>query len=334
VAAQGSEGAADSVAAVNNDGYITAVETGYASQRHFPVAAVRNDTGAYVTPTDTAVATALSFATQQADGTHVLNFQPHSAAAYNPSTYSYMLVRLTGADAGKGASITAFAEFCLTIGQSQASQLSYASIGRNLILYGLDRLKSVPGYVPPTAAEIAAIPAVDTAPSKNPGTPPVTAPSSAPPTTGQPGAPGSGTPGATGTPGSGGTPVTGGGAPAAGGGSPNSGGAPKSGGTGGSGLTQGGTVSGGAGGGSVTPIPNAGSSGGGGSGDGDASAAAASADLGGSVDPSAALAPTTGPLGRTGLDADLVAAAGAALLAAGEMGRRRSRRRRRAPEQR
>jgi len=329
VAAQGSEGAADSVAAVNNDGYITAVETGYATQRHFPVAAVKNDTGAYVTPADAAVATALSYATQQPDGTHVLNFKPGSATAYNPSTYSYMLVRLTGADAAKGAAITSFAEFCLTIGQSHASQLSYASIGRNLILYGLDRLKAVPGYVPPTADEIAAIPAVDTAPSRNPTTS-VTSPSSAPPTTARPGAPGSGTPGGAGAPGAG-SPGTGG--TGGGGGSPTGGGPPKSGGgptaAGGSGGGLGGGS--GAGSGSIGPIPAAGTSGGsGGSGSGAGAggdAVSALADLNGAVDPSAALGPPTGPLGRTGVDADVVAAAGGALLAAGEIGRRRSRRR-------
>jgi ABC-type phosphate transport system substrate-binding protein len=330
VAAQGSEGAADSVAAVNNDGYITAVETGYATQRHFPVAAVKNDTGAYVTPTDAAVATALSFATQQPDGTHVLNFQPHSAAAYNPSTYSYMLVRLTGADAAKGAAITSFAEFCLTIGQSHASQLSYASIGRNLILYGLDRLKAVPGYVPPSADEIAAIPAVDTAPNKNPGTPPVTAPSSAPPTTARPGSPGSGAPGGAGAPGGGGAGT--GGTGGSGGGTPTGGTTPKAGGgTTGSGGTPGSGLTGGTGGGSgsIRPIPAAGSSAGSaGSAGAGADATSAAADLTGAVDPSAALSPPTGPLGRTGVEADLVAAAGGALLAAGEIGRRRSRRRR------
>ena len=36
------EGAANVVAGANNDGYITTVETGYAAQRNFPVAAVQN----------------------------------------------------------------------------------------------------------------------------------------------------------------------------------------------------------------------------------------------------------------------------------------------------
>ncbi|HEX3566585.1 MAG TPA: substrate-binding domain-containing protein, partial [Acidimicrobiales bacterium] len=165
VAATGSEGAASFVAGVNNDGAVTAVEAGYATQRGFPVASVQNDVGAYVQPTPIAVSTALSFAQQQADGTHVLNFKPGSAAAYNPSTYSYMLVPTTGFDPSKGAALTQFADYSLTVGQSNATLLTYASIGRSLILFGLDRLKAVPGYIAPTAAELAKIPAADVVPT-------------------------------------------------------------------------------------------------------------------------------------------------------------------------
>jgi len=162
IGATTSDGVADAVAATNDDGYVTMVETGYADQRHFPVAAVKNDTGAYVLPTDVAVASALSFATQQPDGTHVLNFRPGDAKAYNPSTYSYLLMPLTGIAASKGAALTQFAEYCLTIGQQEASRLGYASIGRALIQFGLQRVQQVPGYVAPTSAELAAIPGQST----------------------------------------------------------------------------------------------------------------------------------------------------------------------------
>jgi phosphate transport system substrate-binding protein len=160
VGATGSDSVADNVANSHNDGSITFVETGYAAQRGYPVASVLNDKGAYVQPTPLAVATALSYASQQPDGTHLLNFLPGDPAAYNPSTYSYMLIGIEpGADASKGATLTAFANYCLTIGQQEANSLSYASIGRSLIEFGLARLQVVPGYVAPTAAETAAIPA-------------------------------------------------------------------------------------------------------------------------------------------------------------------------------
>ena len=164
VAATGSEGAANVVAGANNDGYITAVETGYAAQRNFPVAAVQNNEGQYVLPTDLNVTTALSYATQQPDGTHVLDFNPPSANAYNPSTYSYLLAPVQGIDPNKGKVLVQFTEYCLTIGQQEADQLKYTSIGRSLILYGLLRIKDVPGYVAPTAAELAAIPSKDVVP--------------------------------------------------------------------------------------------------------------------------------------------------------------------------
>ena len=114
--ATGSEGAANLVAGANNDGYVTAVETGYATQRGFPVAAVKNSNGKYVLPTELNVTTALSYATQLADGTHVLDFGPPSDTAYNPSTYSYLLVPIKGIDTNKGKIAQQFAEYCLTVG--------------------------------------------------------------------------------------------------------------------------------------------------------------------------------------------------------------------------
>lgn len=160
IGASGSDAVADTVSDPHNDGSITFVETGYAAQRGYPVASVKNDTGAYVQPTTLGVATALSYASQQPDGTHLLNFTPGDKAAYNPSTYSYMLIPIgSGANVAKGATLTAFANYCLTIGQQEAPTLSYASIGRALIQFGLDRIKVVPGYVPPTQAELSAVPA-------------------------------------------------------------------------------------------------------------------------------------------------------------------------------
>lgn len=159
--ATGSDLVADTVANPNDDGSITFVETGYAEQRGYPVASVKNDTGAYVQPSDTAVATALSYATQEPDGTHLLNFSPGDPAAYNPSTYSYLLLNIgSAANAAKGQTLTEFADYCLTIGQQQADSLGYASIGRSLIMFGLNRLQVVPGDVGPTQAELNAVPAV------------------------------------------------------------------------------------------------------------------------------------------------------------------------------
>lgn len=288
--ADGSDKAADTVASSNADGYVTAVETGYANQKGFPAASVQNDTGAFVQPTDTAVATALSYATQRDDGTHVLTFTPGDPKAYNPSTYSYMLLRIgSGADPGKGATLTAFANYDLTIGQSQASRLGYASIGRALIEYGLAHLKVVPGYVAPTSAELAAVPADQQVTQHAPVQSPSGGAAAVGTTTAAVGAsPGASTAAAA-------TPSETAGASAS---------APS--GVGGTGQSvAGGAVLGGAArpGGAV----KAGSS---------PSAADASVSLGSQ----------TGPLGQTGIEGDLLAGIGTACLAAGEVWRRVARR--------
>jgi ABC-type phosphate transport system substrate-binding protein len=294
----GSDGIANAVANANNDGYVGAVETGYAIQHHFPVVAMKNDTGAYVLPTSNAVAAALGHAAQQNDGTQQLNFTPGDAAAYNPSTYSYMLVRLTGRSADVGASVTAFANYCLTIGEQEAPNLGYATINRSLILFALDRLKAVPGYVAPTAAETAAIPAAGQ--NNNTNTLGGGGSSAAPST----------------SPGGGGS-SSGGGAPAG----PSSG--SGSSGAGSSGV--GGSSSGGTGAGRTGTGSTSGNSAvAGGTAHSGLSGSAALA----SVDPSASLG-TTGPLGRTGIEGDLLAGSGALLLILGEASRRLAARRRR-----
>ena len=300
VAAQGSENAADTVASNNNTGAITAVETGYAIQRGFPVASVKNDTGAYVQPTDTAVSTALSYATQQVDGTHNLNFAPGDPAAYNPSTYSYLLVHTKNGDPAKGASITTFGEYALTIGQQGAPQLGYASIGRSLIQFGLNRLKDVPGYVAPTDAMLGAVPASDPAPPKSP--PPA-------------GASGGG--------------ATGGGGGSSGGATPASVGA--------SGGAAGGPATGATGpGGAANPAAGAGSAVGGAAAGRTGGVAARSGRTSGAgiaqsttgrsslaaADPAASLDAGTGPLGQTGVESDILMSAGGLLLGGGELGRR------------
>ncbi|MHB8464812.1 MAG: substrate-binding domain-containing protein [Acidimicrobiales bacterium] len=289
----GSENAADTVAGANSDGFITAVETGYAIQRHFPAAAVKNDVGRYVTPTPTAVAKALGYASQQTDGTHQLNFSPGDPAAYNPSTYSYLLVRTTGADPATGAVVTQFADYDLTYGQAGAPSLGYASIGRSLILFGLDRLQHVPGYVAPTSAELAKVPAQDAVPSQTNAQ--AGSGSTATATSGTDSGSSPTAPAATATSGtpSGPTPSTG--TPTPGAGTTRAAGAST--------ATRGTTAR--------STSAGAGSP---------ASGAAAT------TDPSATLDPGTGALGQTGVQTNIMFTIGGVLIVCGETLRRRSRR--------
>jgi ABC-type phosphate transport system substrate-binding protein len=163
----GSATAADDVAAPNNDGYITAVETAYAIQRHTPVASVKNASGKYTQPDAVGVASALAYATQNADGTHNLNFDGVGAHVYNPSTYSYLLTPTTGWSAAKGAVMSAFANYALTLGQVKAPEIGYASLGLSLEQYGVNAIKqSVPGAVALTSAEQSSYQCGDFTPSE------------------------------------------------------------------------------------------------------------------------------------------------------------------------
>ena len=301
----GSDGVANAVANTNNDGYIGAVETGYAIQHHFPVTSVKNDTGAYVAPTAAAVASALGHATQLDDGTQQLTFTPGDAAAYNPSTYSYMLVRLTGRSTDVGATITAFANYCLTLGEQEAPSLGYATINLSLIQFALNRLKAVPGYVPPTAAENAAIPT--TGGNTNPDTlgTGTTTPAAG---GGSSSSGGGGTSGGTGSVSGGGT--AGG---TAGGGSTGSGGATGS----GAGATSSSAGSTSLGTGSTSSVTGSGAT--------RARSGTGSSGALASLDPSAALGAPTGALGQTGVESDVLGVGGALLLLTGEVVRRRAR---------
>jgi ABC-type phosphate transport system substrate-binding protein len=150
----GSASAADTVAEPQDNGYVTAVETAYALERHFPVASVKNASGYYTQPGPVNVASALAYATQNANGTHSLNFGGTGEYVYNPSTYSYLLTPTTGWNQSKGYTMSQFTNYALTIGQQKATEIGYASLGLSLEQYGVNAIRSqVPGAVAPTAAE-------------------------------------------------------------------------------------------------------------------------------------------------------------------------------------
>lgn len=148
IVANGSANAADDVADPKDDGYITAVETAYAIQRNFSVASVKNASGDYTQPSAVGVASALAYATQNADGTHNLDFDGTGPYVYNPSTYSYLLTKTTGWSAAKGNTIGQFVNYALTLGQQKAPEIGYASLGLSLEQYGVNQVKAnVPGAV-------------------------------------------------------------------------------------------------------------------------------------------------------------------------------------------
>jgi phosphate transport system substrate-binding protein len=158
ILASGSSNAADDVVSPSSDGYITPVEPAYAIQRHVPVASVKNASGFYTQPTPLDVSAALTHATQNTNDTSTLDFGGLGPDVYNPSTFSDVLVPTTGLSPAKGAVLSAFINYALTLGQQEAPRIGYASLGQSLEDYGVDAVhRLVPGAVALTSAEEAVL---------------------------------------------------------------------------------------------------------------------------------------------------------------------------------
>jgi phosphate transport system substrate-binding protein len=145
----------------NTAGGIGPVQENYAIDSGFTgsdpahsVAKMQNASGDFTTPSPVDVASALAYATQQPDGTHELDFNGKGPNVYNPSTYSYLLTPTTGWTATKGATLSAYVNYVLTLGQGVAPSMDFASLGLSLERYGIDNvIAKVPGAVSPTSAE-------------------------------------------------------------------------------------------------------------------------------------------------------------------------------------
>ena len=128
---------------------------------------MQNASGKFTLPTPVDVASALAYATQLPDGTHKLDFNGLGPNVYNPSTYSYLLTPTKGWATAKGATMSQFVNYVLTLGQQAAPKFGYASLGLSLERYGIDQvIANVPGAVDPTAAESAAYACGDLTPTE------------------------------------------------------------------------------------------------------------------------------------------------------------------------
>ena len=123
--------------------------------RRKSVADVQNASGKFTTPSPVDVASALAYATQQSDGTHVLDFNGLGPNVYNPSTYSYLLTPTTGWSKAKGAVMSALRQLRADPGpERRRRSMNFASLGLSLERYGIDHvIDNVPGAVSPTSAE-------------------------------------------------------------------------------------------------------------------------------------------------------------------------------------
>lgn len=168
-AQQGSDGVANAVAAPYNNGAITYVEYGYARARDFPVASLGNESGNFVQPVADNVSIALRSARLNPDGTADLGvvYRSTEPSAYPLSFYSYLIVPITTAPPfteAKGETLGAFVNYFLCAGQQKAEALGYAPLPGNLVDFGQDALRQIPGAPSPTPLGECDNPAIDPPP--------------------------------------------------------------------------------------------------------------------------------------------------------------------------
>jgi len=151
-AQKGSDGVANYVSQQPNS--ICYVETGYAIERGFPVALVKNRSGHYVYPSSYNDATALRHAAIESDlisnltGVH---FAPE-ANAYPISGYSYLITPTRvgfGFTTAKGAVLGKFIQYMACAGQQKAAPLGYSPLTPVLVRGDFAGIRRIPGAAPP-----------------------------------------------------------------------------------------------------------------------------------------------------------------------------------------
>jgi phosphate ABC transporter phosphate-binding protein len=154
-----SDGVANFVSAPSNNGSITYVEYGYALERGFPVASILNAAGYYRQPTAENVTIALTEARINLDRTQVLDdvYRNPDPRSYPVSSYSYMIVPTStagGFTPAKGETLGKFIHYSLCAGQQKAKRLGYAPLPPNLVQFGFDAARLIPGApAPPPISE-------------------------------------------------------------------------------------------------------------------------------------------------------------------------------------
>ena len=156
--AYASDGVANTVANdVSGKSTITFVEAGFAKDRGFPNAVVRNAAGVYHAPDAANVTAALAYATGRNDGTFTLDYLANDPNAYFPSTYSYVIAQTSGFDPGKGLTLATFLYYSVTQGQRRAEPLGYARLSDVLVRLAIAQIAKIPG-APPAPTDLGGAP--------------------------------------------------------------------------------------------------------------------------------------------------------------------------------
>lgn len=155
IAQKGSDGVANYVAnPATGVGSIGYVEAGYAVERGFPVASVKNASGAYTQPNAFNVAQGLLTATVGPN--RIPDLKPvyfnNNAHTYPISSYSYMITptgTTHGFTAEKGAVLGQFIRYFACDGQQKAAQLGYSPTPPSFAQADFDAVKAIPGAADP-----------------------------------------------------------------------------------------------------------------------------------------------------------------------------------------
>jgi phosphate transport system substrate-binding protein len=126
--AKGNEGVSGAVK--QTAGSIGYVELAYAMQNQLAMAALKNQTGAYVSPTvDATAAAAAGVAERVAGGDFRVSLNNAAGAATYPiATWTYLLVPPHWSDCAKAQAFVNLADWALTGGAEAARQLHYAPL--------------------------------------------------------------------------------------------------------------------------------------------------------------------------------------------------------------
>jgi phosphate transport system substrate-binding protein len=130
--AKGSDGVTATVK--QTEGAIGYAEVSFAKGAGLTVAQLKNPSGAFVSPTPTAVSAALATVTVPTDLKIKVCYKPTDPAAYPISTTTWALVFAKPADAAKGKLIKAFLTYALGAGQDAAAGLEYAPLPSSILV--------------------------------------------------------------------------------------------------------------------------------------------------------------------------------------------------------
>jgi phosphate transport system substrate-binding protein len=138
--AKGNEGVAGQVKQL--PGAVGYVELAYAHQNKLAVAAIKNSSGNFISPSIESVTEALATATIPEDFRFSM-VNPPGQQAYPIAGATWLLVYQQQKDATKGQKLVQFLDWALTKGEGMAAPLDYAPLPEALRTRVLERIKSM-----------------------------------------------------------------------------------------------------------------------------------------------------------------------------------------------